>query len=210
MLGVPIGPGDPQSRLESHIGLMAEQAPVHVYLACPRLRAAAAGMNRFAASVATLNASVLAPRVVLVIENRKFGNSLDFQTDGLAVIYGLGYGVTALADLRWNTTAQKVLYWGDLDRAGLAILASLRRAGVPAQAVLMDESTWARYPDQQHESVRNQGLNESEVPEGLEDPERALYIHLNEEYRRHGRDLQLEQEHIPMADAIAAISARAL
>lgn len=207
MLGVPSGPGDPQSRLEAHIGLMADQAPVHVYLACSQLRSAAGGMNRFAASVPTLSASSLVPEAILIVENRKLGNTLDFTAAGLAVLYGLGRGVTTLADLRWTTTAKTILYWGDLDRAGLAILASLRRAGVNAQAILMDEQTWDRYPTQQHDSIRDQGLSDSEVPEGLEGSEYRLYGRLNAEYRRSGRELQLEQEHIPISDALAAVAA---
>ena len=132
---------------------------------------------------------------------------MDFTAAGLAVLYGLGRGVTTLADLRWTTTAKTILYWGDLDRAGLAILASLRRAGVNAQAILMDEQTWDRYPTQQHDSIRDQGLSDSEVPEGLEGSEYRLYGRLNAEYRRSGRELQLEQEHIPISDALAAVAA---
>ena len=206
MLGVPSGPDDPQKRLEDHIGLIAHQSPVDVYLACPRLQSAAAGMRRFSASVATLNASSLAPQAVLIMENRKLGHSVNFDIDGLAVIYGLGYGVTRLLGLHWLEQAKPVLYWGDLDRAGLAILAALRRAGIPAVSIMMDEHAWAAYPHQQHDSVRNQGLSADEVPEGLYGPERALYEHLNHEHRISGKDRQLEQEHIPIADAIAAIA----
>lgn len=206
MLGAS-GPGDPQSRLETHIGLLAEKAPIHVYLPCHQLRAAAAGMDRFVASLATLNASSLAPKAILIVENRKFGNTLDFYAADLAVVYGLGYGATALGDLRWAATAKKLIYWGDIDRAGLAILASLRRAGIDVQSFLMDEQTWDRYPDYQHDSVRDQGLNETEVPEGLREPERKLYERLNDEHRRDGKDRQLEQEHVPLVEVFASLSA---
>ena len=206
MLGAA-GPGDPQTRLETHIGLLAEQAPIDVYLACPRLRAAAAGMDRFAASVSTLDASSLVPESILIVENRKLGNTLDLHAPDLAVLYGLGYGATALADLRWTATAKTIMYWGDIDRAGLAILASLRRAGMNVQSILMDEQTWDRYPDQQHDCARDQGLSDADVPEGLEEPERRLYERLNQEHRHRGKDLQLEQEHIPIADVITALRA---
>ncbi len=187
--------------------LLAEQAPIDVYLACPRLRAAAAGMDRFAASVSTLAASSLVPESILIVENRKLGNTLDLHAPDLAVLYGLGYGATALADLRWTATAKTIMYWGDIDRAGLAILASLRRAGMNVQSVLMDEQTWDRYPDQQHYCARDQGLSDADVPEGLEEPERRLYERLNQERRHRGKDLQLEQEHIPIADVITALRA---
>lgn len=204
MLGAA-GPGDPQARLENHIGLLAEQSPIHVYLACTHLRTAAAGMDRFAASVSTLNASSLAPESILIVENRKLGDTLDLLAPGVAVLYGLGYGVTALADLRWTATAKTLMYWGDIDRAGLAILASLRRGGMNVHSVLMDEQTWDRYPNQQHDSARDQGLSDTDVPEGLHDSERRIFERLNEEHRYRGKDRQLEQEHIPIADVITAL-----
>jgi len=207
MLGIAPGPDDPQKRLEDHIGLIAHQAPVDVYLACPRLKAAAAGMGRFSTSVPTLDASSLAPQTVLIVENRKLGHSLKFEREGLAVVYGLGSGVTRLAGSNWLEKAGLVLYWGDLDRRGLAILAALRRAGVPAISLMMDEQAWSSYPGQQHDSVRDQALNNNEVPEGLTGPEQALYEYLNRTHRMSGRELQLEQEHIPIPDALAAIDA---
>lgn len=204
MLGAS-GPGDPQARLEAHIGLLAAQSPIHVYLACTQLRAAAAGMDRFAASLSTLNASSFAPESILIVENLKLGHTLDILAPGLAVLYGLGSGVTSLADLRWTATAKTLVYWGDIDRAGLAILASLRRGGMNVKSVLMDEQTWDRYPDQQHDSARDQGLSDADVPEGLHDSERRIYERLNEEHRYRGKDRQLEQEHIPIADVITAL-----
>lgn len=207
MLGIPASPDDPRKRLEDHIGLIAHQAPVDVYLACPLLRSSAAGMDRFSASVPTLNASSLTPQTVLIVENRKLGHSLSFEIEGMAVVYGLGAGVTRIVGSRWLGEATAVLYWGDLDRRGFAILAALRRAGVPALSLMMDEQTWFSYRAHQHDSVRDQALNNDEVPEGLYGPERALYEHLNHEHRMSGRELQLEQEHIPIADVLARIEA---
>jgi len=206
MVGVPPGEGTPLARLESHIGLMAEKQSLPVYLACPQLREAAAGMSHFSATASALNASSLNPRVLVIIENRKFGNTLDFTADGVAVVYGLGGAATLVADTRWAGTAQTVLYWGDIDRKGLSILASLRRAGVDARSILMDKETWDRYPNSQHESQRDQGLSDVAVPEELDDSERALYELLNAEHRSSGVELQLEQEHIPSADWLAAIA----
>lgn len=207
MLGIPPSPDDPRKRLEDHIGLIAHQAPVDVYLACPLLKSAAAGMERFSASVPTLNASSLTPQTVLIVENRKLGHSLNFKLQGMAVVYGLGAGVTRIVGSRWLEEAKAVLYWGDVDRRGLAILAALRRAGVPALSLMMDEQTLSSYHAHQHDSVRDQALNNDEVPEGLYGAEHALYEYLNREHRMSGRELQLEQEHIPITDALAAIDA---
>lgn len=206
MVGVSPGEGTPLTRLESHIGLMAEKTSLPVYLACPRLRESAAGMTRFSATAAAINASSLNPRVLVIIENRKFGNTLDFTADGVAVVYGLGGAANLVVDTRWAKTAQTVLYWGDIDRKGLSILASLRRAGVGARSILMDKETWYRYPNNQHESPRDQGLSDVSVPVELDDSERELYELLNAEHRSSGVELQLEQEHIPSADWLAALA----
>ena len=46
------------------------------------------------------------------------------------MIGGLGKAAPILAQLNWIHTAERLVYWGDIDRAGIAILASVRRAGL--------------------------------------------------------------------------------
>ena len=96
-----------------------------------------------------------------------------------------------------------MLYWGDIDRAGLSILATLRRAGVPATAILMDEIALDRYAQLRHETD-SQTLSHN-IPNGLTTTETVLYQRLNTHHEATGTDLQLEQEHIPIADAVTAI-----
>jgi hypothetical protein len=86
------------------------------------------------------------------VENVEPGHTLAADLAGVALIHGLGAGAPILASLNWITTASEVLYWGDIDRAGLAIVASVRRAGIPARTVLMDEATLDAYPTSCHDT----------------------------------------------------------
>lgn len=205
MIGVPADRslGDPLTRLIKHIGLQAKQTPIHVTLACPRLRAEAAGLQRFDAAVPVLNGSTLRPQVVLIVENLEPGHTLAIDLPGAALVCGLGAAAPILENLRWITSAAEVLYWGDIDRAGLAILASVRRMGVPARSVLMDEATMDAYLDACHDTDTQ--MDSHEVPAELSANEAALYRRLNNYQQEHGMDRQLEQEHIPIALARAAI-----
>jgi hypothetical protein len=123
--------GDSLAQLQDFIGLRAKESKINVALRCPRLRAAAGGLDRFAATVTSLNASALRPRAVLIVENDELGHTLTSDIDDLAIIHGLGKAVTLLAGLDWLTTADIALYWGDIDRAGLQRLAA---SDVPASA----------------------------------------------------------------------------
>ena len=195
--------GDPLTRLIDHIGLKAKETPIHVALRCPRLRAATAELHRFDAPISVLNASTIRPDVVLIIENDELGHTITADIDDAAIIHGLGSGAPILGGLQWLTTASTVLYWGDIDRAGLSILATLRRTGVPATAILMDEITLDRYAQLRH-TTHSQTPSHN-IPDGLTVAETALYQRLNAHHHTTGTELQLEQEHIPIADAVTAI-----
>jgi len=205
MIGVPADRslGDPLTRLINHIGLKAKETPVHVALPCPRLRASAANFQRLQAPISVLNASTIRPDVVLIIENDEPGHTLTADIPGAAIIHGLGFGAPILADLHWIASASTVLYWGDIDRAGLSILASLRRAGVAATALLMDGATLDKYTQFRHNTDTQ--TTSLEIPDGLNPSETALYQRLNAHHQANGSDLQLEQEHIPIGDVLQTI-----
>ncbi|MHB1508006.1 MAG: Wadjet anti-phage system protein JetD domain-containing protein [Acidimicrobiales bacterium] len=84
------------------------------------------------------------PQVILVTENKD--TALFFpQVEGGIVIEGNGNAVTRLAKIPWIRACPIIVYWGDLDAHGLAILDLLRSTGIPAEAMLMDEATLHRY-----------------------------------------------------------------
>ena len=88
---------------------------------------------------------------VFIIENE-----IDFlafpNMPGTLAIFGSGYGFDALADVAW-LRQPRVLYWGDIDTHGLAILNELRAVLPHARSFLMDRETllahrgsWGREP----------------------------------------------------------------
>jgi hypothetical protein len=63
------------------------------------------------------------------------------------VIWGRGYAVDALAPLRWLADLD-VVYWGDIDTHGFAILSRLRGMFPGVRSMLMDRETLLAHPDQ--------------------------------------------------------------
>ena len=82
-------------------------------------------------------------RAAFIVENL-----LPFLTfpsvEGAVCLWGGGFAVPALGALSWLTRC-RILYWGDLDRAGFGILASLRAVLPRAESMLMDYATYLRY-----------------------------------------------------------------
>ncbi|WP_239069088.1 DUF3322 and DUF2220 domain-containing protein [Cellulomonas phragmiteti] len=97
------------------------------------------------------------PRTVLVVENRDC--RLDFpDLPGTIVVEGSGKAATwLLADVPWVRSAERVVYWGDLDADGFEILDRFRTAlATPSDeggaactvtSILMDADTIHRYGD---------------------------------------------------------------
>ncbi|QNJ94891.1 hypothetical protein HZU40_11980 [Mycolicibacterium fluoranthenivorans] len=196
--------GPPLDRLLRYVGIQAKEAPVHVALRCPKLRAAAAQLGAFHAPIRALNNSTIDPPVLLIIENDEPGYTITADVDRVAIIHGLGAAAPLLADLNWCRTA-RVLYWGDIDRAGLSILATLRRAGIEVTSVLMDPDTLERFRDNAHNTESQK--TSLEVPVELTNTERTLYQQLNDHHQDDGLDWQLEQEAIDPQYALEAIIA---
>jgi len=95
-----------------------------------------------AAELAQLNVS---PATVLVVENLETLLALPELADTVAA-HGSGYGVAArLRDIPWISGAH-LLYWGDLDSHGFAILNELR-SQLQAESLLMDEETLLAHRD---------------------------------------------------------------
>ena len=115
----------------------------------------------------------------------------DAGGDGAAVVIAKqGYAVDVLSRLPWLTSA-RIVYWGDLDTHGFAILNRFRSYFPRAESILMDETTlldnrslWANEPDQ---NVQSLSL--------LTEPEQAVLEMLRSS--TYGPSVRLEQERIP-------------
>lgn len=107
----------------------------------------------------------------------------------------MGYGVAALEEIPWLSDT-RILYFGDLDTHGLAILAECRKRFPQTESLLMDQATFDRFRPLAVTEARQAGP----LPEALNESEAALYAEL---LRTQGR---LEQERIPLEAVNAAIS----
>lgn len=85
---------------------------------------------------------------VIIVENKETFLSLPAAPEGSRAIsvWGAGYSGTALAQLPWIRHA-RVLYWGDADSDGYAILQGLRSNMPPdsVHSVCMDSETITRF-----------------------------------------------------------------
>ena len=75
------------------------------------------------------------PRVAVIIENEISYLSVDLPEDGV-VFWGRGFEVDSVGRLGWLSGAD-VVYWGDIDTHGFAILDRLR-AWLPRSALGAD------------------------------------------------------------------------
>jgi len=158
---------------------------------------APAGMDDLMASQDTLSRLDLVAQTVLIVENLQTLLSLPVLP-GVVALHGGGYDVRWCVSLPWVASAT-VLYWGDLDLDGLAILASLRSVRPDARSVMMDPATLQRFA--QLAVPHAKGLNRS-VPTGLLPSEIEAY-----ELLRARGGLRLEQERIAWDHALTELHA---
>ncbi|MDD0857133.1 DUF2220 family protein [Arthrobacter alpinus] len=103
------------------------------------------GLDDIAATVASLAALEIAPRTVYVFENLESVLAMP-PIPGAVVIHGSGYAVDRLAGIPWMCTAL-IVYWGDLDSHGFAILNRFRASGLSITTALMDLPTLELHQD---------------------------------------------------------------
>lgn len=115
------------------------------------------------------------------------------------VIFGGGFGATQLGDIAW-LAERRVLYWGDLDLAGFAILDAVRQRLGNVESMLMDRATLSSHLAH----VVNDAKAKPAMLTHLTAEESATYRDLVED--RYGASLRLEQERIRFSHVRAALS----
>lgn len=136
-------------------------------------------------------ARLLVPCVstVFIVENKLCWAEFPAVPDSL-VLWGAGRAAAAersgLQHLPW-LRGKRVLYWGDLDQAGFAIAASVRRELPGAETIMMDLLTL-----QSHKASLVPDTSRIEQTSGLTSAERKTLSHLRSTGSR------LEQEYIPL------------
>lgn len=128
---------------EAGLGLSTSQSTVRIRALDPDL--AIGGLDDLAAPAPALAALDIAPATVVIIENLETFLALP-PISGAVAIHGSGYAAVRAADFPWVRVA-RVLYWGDLDSDGFAILDQVRAAGLEVASVLMGAATLEAYRD---------------------------------------------------------------
>jgi hypothetical protein len=110
--------------------------------------------------------------------------------DASVVILGGGYALSQLEPLNW-LAERELVYWGDIDTHGFAILGRLRGKFGHVRSILMDRATLLAHEEQwvSEPSPANKHL------ELLRPDESALYNDLVEDTL--GPAVRLEQERVP-------------
>lgn len=127
---------------------------------------------------------------VFITENKVNGLAFPAVSDAM-VIFGLGYGIQSLSSIDWLRD-KEIIYWGDIDTHGFAILSRLRHHLPQARSLLMDEATLTRYFDLCTEEPDNKRFT-GELAR-LTPTEQQLFSALIN--NRYGKNLRLEQERI--------------
>jgi hypothetical protein len=125
------------------LGLLDAPTLVRVRFLDPALRPG--GLCDVIAPVEELAALDIAPSVVFVFENLETMFAMP-QLPGAVVVHGGGYAAPRLGRIPWIQSG-RVIYWGDLDSDGFAILHALRSNCSEVTSVLMDAETLLVYRD---------------------------------------------------------------
>lgn len=174
------------------LGLVPSPETMRIRVLDPGMRPG--GLIDVTAPIDELASLMLEPRVVIVCENLESVLALP-DWPGVVAVHGGGYAVP-VHRLPWALSA-RVLYWGDLDSDGFAILHRLRTNGVEAVGVLMDEPTLIAYrelwvPDPNGVKVR--------TLTSLSAPEQTALDRIAAE-----GGVRLEQERLPWPMALDAL-----
>ncbi|TFD76116.1 DUF3322 and DUF2220 domain-containing protein [Cryobacterium sp. Sr8] len=125
------------------LGLQGAPNLVRVRFLDPALRPG--GLCDVIAPVEELATLDVSPSVVFVFENLETMFAMP-DLPGAVVVHGGGYAAPRLGAIPWIQTG-RVVYWGDLDSDGFAILHALRSSCADVTSVLMDEETLLAYRD---------------------------------------------------------------
>jgi hypothetical protein len=196
------GPASARIRLHERLGLRTPPDLIQVAVLDQDLRTRLGGMRHFAASVDDLNAWSVQPHTVVILENKETGYAITEDHQGTVVLHGHGFSVVNYARITWVRSAQVLLYWGDIDAAGLQFVSDLRSLGLTVQTILTDIPTLEKY---QHLATDGAPPQRTGLPH-LTPREQALYAHLAEYAATHGNWLLLEQERIPWSDAYPVLA----
>jgi hypothetical protein len=188
---------------ERKFGLKYDPALVRLRLLDPAL--IRSGFSDITVPLAQLAQTDPGAKTIFITENKINGLAFPPVRHAL-VIFGLGYGVEMLPEIPW-LGEKEIVYWGDIDTHGFAILSQIRGCFPNVRSMLMDRKTL----------LDHRALWGAEEPAKrftgdlghLTSEECELYVALKQ--NKFGSHLRLEQERVRFSavqEALALISAR--
>ncbi len=148
----------------------------------------------FSAPLSQFSALNLPAHRFIITENKMTFLALPPLANTFA-LFGRGFGVGALKEVTWLRDCE-LIYWGDLDAQGFAILSQLRSSFPQAISLMMDDATWHAF---KHFAVAGKPSRIEQLP-NLTPAEHQLFAYLAE------KTLRLEQERISHAFAMQHLS----
>ena len=176
---------------------IAMRAPQQMRMRFLDDRLAPAGIADLSTTPSQLNGSTIRPDRVIVCENLISLMSLPAM-EGTLGMHGGGYRVSELAEIAWLANIP-VLYWGDLDTHGFAILNQWRSHHARTSSVMMDRETLERHRD----LCVEEPTPTAATLDRLTDEEQAALLALSAQ----GGHLRLEQERIEWSYALEHLRA---
>jgi hypothetical protein len=202
LLDQQLDPGriDPETR-DFETRFRFRRKPAYVRFRCSANHTGAhdGGFTELSVRADELTAPPPAITRAYIVENEITYLAFPLPADAM-VIFGGGYAVDALESLTW-LPALDVIYWGDIDTHGFAILNRLRHHVPQARSILMDRATLLAH----HEQWVREPTPTAAALTMLDPAEQALYRALAT--AEFGPAVRLEQERISFAAIEQAIAA---
>ena len=175
--------------LEERLGLMTKESLIEFRTLDSDVQSLPFGHAMATARELAAKASYFEPfETVIVVENHVPFLILPELPKTLAIM-GNGYAVRRLADVPW-LKEKRVLYWGDIDLSGFAILAQFRACLSRVESLMMNLETWRNFSSQTQMHQAAQLIRGSDL-DFLTPEEMSMVVMLRE-----NSGLRLEQEHI--------------
>ncbi|MGK5081593.1 DUF3322 domain-containing protein [Janthinobacterium sp. HLX7-2] len=184
-------------QFEARYGLLAKPALIRFRMLDTRYHIG--GLSDLSVPVAQFLALHAVTEQVFITENEI--NGLVFpDVPNSMVIFGGGYGIDRLADVSWLRN-KDIIYWGDIDTHGFAILDRLRASFPQARSILMDIATLEAHRPLWGNEEAHQRYTGSLTR--LNNDERLLFQMLRDDLL--GERIRMEQERLGFNWVMAAI-----
>lgn len=144
------------------------------------------------------------PRLLIICENRDSAVFFPEVVQGIAIQGAGNEGPTRikeLLDVGWIPLDSRLVYWGDMDARGYEIVNDYRARGVAMTTILMDFESVQKYSEVGVPTIPPATITRRHLRH-LTDGETAAYYAVTS-----GAEFpqRIEQERIPLRDALAAI-----